>query len=54
MSVYLNRYFKASPYTHKDLNAWLLPVAAARLSEEIPHEKEDLIKWVNRLAKGLD
>ncbi|HKJ26091.1 MAG TPA: phosphotransferase [Anaerolineales bacterium] len=50
LSTYLRRYFKSSPYARKELNRWLLPVAAGRLSEEIPHEKEALIRWVTKLA----
>lgn len=53
LSIYSRRYFKASPYKRSQLKYWLLPVAAGRLSEEIPHEKEALIAWVNRLANKL-
>ncbi|MEJ2759761.1 MAG: aminoglycoside phosphotransferase family protein, partial [Anaerolineales bacterium] len=49
--IYLRRYFRESPYTQADLDAWLLVVAAGRLSENIPHEREPLLAFVrNRLA----
>lgn len=51
--VYLQRYFKKSTYTRREMESWLLPVAAARLGEEIPHEKEALIAWVKRLIRKL-
>ncbi len=51
--IYLRQYFRQSAYTRQDLQAWLLPVAAARLSERIPHETEPLTAYVQRLAEGL-
>jgi uncharacterized protein (TIGR02172 family) len=48
--IYLRHYFKSSPYSRKELGQWILPAAAGRLSEEIPHEKNQLIQWVNKLA----
>jgi hypothetical protein len=50
--IYIKHYFKLSPYEKKDLSFWLLPVTAGRLSEEIPHETEALVKLVeNMLGK---
>ena len=46
--IYLRRYFRQSPYTRTGLNDWLLPVAAGRLSENIPHEKEALLDFVRK------
>jgi Ser/Thr protein kinase RdoA (MazF antagonist) len=45
--IYINHYFKLSPYKEEDLLPWLLPVTAGRLSEEIPHETDTLIKLVD-------
>jgi Ser/Thr protein kinase RdoA (MazF antagonist) len=43
---YLPTYFNHSPYSRGELDAWMLPVAAARLQENIPHEIEALLKIV--------
>jgi hypothetical protein len=44
--IYIKCYFKLSPYDEKDLHPWLLPVTAGRLSEEIPHERDVLVRFV--------
>ena len=44
--IYLRRYFRQSPYTQAELDAWLLVVAAGRLSEGITHEREPLLAFV--------
>jgi hypothetical protein len=46
--IYIKHYFKLSSYEEKDLLPWLLPVTAGRLSEEIPYERDVLV----RLVKG--
>lgn len=46
--IYLRRYFRQSPYPRADLKDWLLPVAAGRLSENIPHEKAPLLNFVRK------
>jgi len=51
--LYLKRYFRISPYPRNELDAWLLPVAAGRLSEEIPHETDPLIKFVKKQLQQL-
>ena len=43
VSGYLRRYFRFSPFSRKELEAWLLPVATGRLEENIPHETEPLL-----------
>ena len=48
--IYLRRYFRHSPYTRRDLQNWLLPVAAGRLSERIPHEAEPVLAFVKELV----
>jgi hypothetical protein len=50
-SIYMGRYFKLCRGDQQDLHAWLLPVAAGRLSEDIPEEKDRLLKLVRGLAK---
>jgi hypothetical protein len=51
LSGYLRRYFRFSPFSRTDLDAWLLPVAAARLEENIPHETKPLFAYVTQLAE---
>ncbi len=48
--IYLSRYFQHSPYTRREFHDWLLPVAAARMQEKIPHEAEPLLAYVTQLA----
>jgi aminoglycoside phosphotransferase (APT) family kinase protein len=48
---YLRRYFRSSPYSRTDLDAWILPVAAGRLEENIPHETELLLAYVTKLIR---
>jgi Ser/Thr protein kinase RdoA (MazF antagonist) len=49
MRPYLPIYFQHSPYSPEDLEAWMLPVAAARLEENISHEIKPLIRMVHQL-----
>ncbi len=44
--IYINHYFKLSPYSKEDLRPWLLPVTAGRLSEQIEHETDALVELV--------
>lgn len=44
--IYLRRYFKHSPYSQAELDAWIPVVAAGRLSEGISHEREPLLAFV--------
>lgn len=53
VKLYLGRYFRHSTYTRQDLEVWLLPVAAGRLSEEIPHEIIPLHAYVNEQLQRL-
>lgn len=50
--IYLRRYFQQSPYSSADLAAWLPVVAAGRLNENIPHEREALLKFVRAYLNG--
>lgn len=53
LRIYLKHYFEHSPYTRSQFEEWLLPVAAGRLSEEIPHETAPLHAYVNKLLNKL-
>lgn len=52
--VYLERYRSLAPFSVADLEAWLLPVTAARLEGNIPAEREPLLALVDQLiaARG--
>lgn len=49
--IYLREYFRRSSFPRAALEPWLLVVAAGRLSEQIPHERAELLAFVRaRLA----
>ncbi|ULQ59050.1 phosphotransferase [Brucepastera parasyntrophica] len=50
-SLYLSEYRKLSGCKKKDIDQWKLPVAAARLAENIPEEKDYLMKIVRKGVK---
>lgn len=50
--IYLRRYFQQSIYPRADLAAWLPVVAAGRLNENIPHEREALLSFVRAYLDG--
>jgi aminoglycoside phosphotransferase (APT) family kinase protein len=43
---YLQHYFAEAPHPQRDLQSWLMVVAAARMAEDIPGEREGLIALV--------
>lgn len=45
-SSYMKMYTSMTQISKKDIEAWMLPVAAARLSENRPHEREWLIAFI--------
>jgi hypothetical protein len=46
-SAYLNRYLELHPgVTRDEITSWMIPVAAGRLKEDIPGEKEQLLKLI--------
>lgn len=45
-STYLKRYLGLSPASNQEIDAWRLPVAAARLRENIPAEKSQLLRII--------
>lgn len=52
--AYLRHYLSLSDQvTRKDVEAWMLPVTAARLNEKIANETAELLRMVNRrLSQG--
>ena len=49
--LYLRRYLRLRPGSRRQMEGWRLPVAAARLNERIPDEREALLALVQRLAR---
>ncbi len=45
-AVYLRRYMQLRPASRSELAAWQLPVAAGRLSEDIPEERDQVLALV--------
>jgi hypothetical protein len=41
--IYLKHYLAYSNLQYSDIDAWLLPIAAARLSEWVPDEEKTLL-----------
>lgn len=51
-NTYIRRYFQLNPGARMDqVNAWLVPVAASRLPENLPGEPEKLKRLIRRLSK---
>jgi aminoglycoside phosphotransferase (APT) family kinase protein len=53
--TYLSRYLRLHPgVTREDVRTWMIPVAAGRLKEQIPGEKEPLLRFIqsNLPAQG--
>lgn len=48
---YMNRYMKLAKVSFENIDAWILPLAAARLKEKIPGEKKWLIETIDRHLK---
>ena len=46
--VYLNRYLAAVPDKSNELKRWSMVIAAARLNEDIPPEREALLKLIQK------
>jgi len=46
IDCYLERYLEIREISLKEVKAWRLPIAAARLNENIPHEKDWLLSVV--------
>lgn len=51
--LYLNEYIRASKAKLENLDAWMLPVAAARLRARIPGEEKWLMGIINKRLKQL-
>ena len=52
LRIYLRTYFILTGRSREDLLSWLGPVAVLRLADDIPEERERLIKLINREFGG--
>lgn len=50
--LYLRRYCQLRSVSPKQMESWLLPVAAARLSEGIPEEAERLLHLIQQILRS--
>ncbi|MCX6048642.1 MAG: phosphotransferase [Chloroflexi bacterium] len=53
-STYLNRYFQINALSRQQLPLWMAPVAAARMSEQIPGEQAPLTKFIKTQLNKKD
>lgn len=51
---YLTEYMKLANVKFADIDAWMLPVAAAKLKDKIPGEDKWLMKIINKRLKLLE
>ena len=51
--TYLNEYMRISKVKFEDVDAWMLPVAAAKLKDKIPGEEKWLMKIINTRLEQL-
>jgi tRNA A-37 threonylcarbamoyl transferase component Bud32 len=51
---YLNEYMRIAHVTPDEIDAWILPVAAARLKDKIPGEKNWLLDIIDEHLRILD
>lgn len=49
--VYIDEYMKHAKVGFEDIDAWVLPVAAAKLKDNIPGEKKWLMNIINKRLK---
>ena len=52
--AYLNEYLKVSKTRFEDIDAWILPAAAAKLKDRIPGEEKWLMKIINKRLEQLE
>ncbi len=52
-SIYLRSYLQLRPASREQIAAWQLPVTAARLTEDIPEEKDHLLALIEASLQYL-
>jgi hypothetical protein len=50
--VYTKEYLKLAGKSYRDIDSWILPMAAAKLIEKIPGEEKWLLGIINEKLKG--
>lgn len=53
-STYVNEYMMLSKVTLEDIDAWVLPVAAAKIKDKVPGEEKWLLNIINKRLKQLE
>jgi aminoglycoside phosphotransferase (APT) family kinase protein len=53
LKIYLKEYMKLTGICYKDINSWLLPIAASRLREQIPGESGWLVGQIRKELKKI-
>ncbi|CAN5820979.1 aminoglycoside phosphotransferase family protein [soil metagenome] len=53
-TTYLNRYFQINALPRQQLTLWMAPIAAARLSEQIPGEQAPLTNFIKTQLNKKD
>lgn len=48
LKFYLHRYFEIMPGAREEAREWMFPLAVERLAEEVPGEKEQLMRLIQR------
>ncbi len=51
--VYMNEYMRLASVEYKDIDAWVLPVAAAKISDNIPGERDWLLNIIDERLEQL-
>lgn len=52
--LYINEYMKRSKVSFADIDSWILPVAAAKLKDNIPGEEKWLLGIINKRLEQLN
>ena len=52
--AYINEYMKLTKVKFEDIDAWMLPVAAAKLKDNIPGEEKWLMNIINKRLEQLN
>ncbi|MAT44106.1 MAG: hypothetical protein CL609_17365 [Anaerolineaceae bacterium] len=51
--IYLNQLAKLDPqFDRQAIQAWMLPIAAARLSENVTNEEQKILTWIRKKLKN--
>ena len=51
--IYLNQLAKLDPlFDWQAIQAWMLPIAAARLSENVTNEEQTILTWIRKRLKN--